>query len=98
MSVAGAWKTTINAPMGLQEGTLAIKPQGEVFTGQMTGELGAVHEISGRVNGETLIWVSHLTQPYPVSLAFHVTVDGDEMTGSVKAGASGASPLRGVRA
>jgi hypothetical protein len=36
--------------------------------------------------------------PIPMTLEFTVTVSGDAMTGSVKAGAFGSSPLTGVRA
>ena len=39
-----------------------------------------------------------MTQPFPITLEFTVTVSGDNMEGSVKAGAFGSSPLKGVRA
>ena len=77
MSADGTWKTTINSPMGVQQGT---------------------QDISGKVDGNTLTWASKLTQPFPIDLEFTVTVEGDSMTGSVKAGAFGSSPLKGERA
>jgi hypothetical protein len=55
-------------------------------------------EVSGKVDGNTLTWASKLTQPFPIDLEFTVSVDGDSMTGSVKAGAFGSSPLKGERA
>ena len=97
MSADGTWKTTINSPMGVQQGTLTIKTDGATFTGQMVAAQGA-QDISGKVDGNTLTWGSKLTQPFPIDLEFTVTVDGDTMTGSVKAGAFGSSPLKGVRA
>ena len=97
MSADGTWKTTINSPMGVQEGTLTIATSGATFTGSLSGAQGA-QEISGKVDGNTLTWGSKLTQPFPIDLEFTVPVTGDTMEGSVKAGAFGSSPLKGVRA
>jgi hypothetical protein len=97
MSADGAWKTTINSPMGVQEGTLDIKTSGDAFTGAMAGRQGS-QEISGKVDGDTLTWSAQITQPFPMTLEFTVKVEGDKMNGSVKAGSFGSSPLTGVRA
>jgi hypothetical protein len=97
MSADGAWKVTINSPMGVQEGTLNIKVSGDTFSGTMEMRQGS-QDISGKADGDTLSWTSQLTQPFPITLETTVTVAGDEMTGSVKAGAFGSSPLKGVRA
>ncbi len=97
MSADGTWKTTINSPMGVQEGTLTVATSGDTFTGKMEGRMGA-QDVSGKVDGDSLSWSTQLTQPFPMTLEFTVSVDGDNMTGSVKAGAFGSSPLTGVRA
>ncbi|MGH7023614.1 MAG: hypothetical protein ACREEB_08500 [Caulobacteraceae bacterium] len=97
MSVDGAWKTTINSPMGVQEGDLDITSSGDSFTGTMKGRMGE-QPISGKVDGDTLTWSAQITSPFPMTLEFTVTVSGDAMSGSVKAGAFGSSPLTGVRA
>ncbi len=97
MSADGDWKTTINSPMGVQEGTLTLKTSGDAFTGQMVGRMGS-QDISGKVDGDTLTWSASITTPFPMTLEFTVTVDGDKMSGSVKAGSFGSSPLTGVRA
>ena len=97
MSADGTWKTTINSPMGVQEGTLTVKTAGDSFTGTMDGRQGS-QEVSGKVDGDTLTWGAKLTQPFPIDLEFTVTVSGDNMEGSVKAGAFGSSPVKGVRA
>ena len=97
MSADGSWKTTINSPMGVQEGTLTIATSGGTFTGKMAGRQGE-QDISGTVSGDTLSWTSQMTQPFPITLEFTVTVTGDAMEGSVKAGSFGSSPLKGVRA
>jgi hypothetical protein len=97
MSADGAWKTSVNSPMGVQEGELEITTSGETFTGIMKGRQGE-QPISGTVDGDTLTWSASITMPIPMTLEFTVTVSGDAMTGSVKAGAFGSSPLTGVRA
>jgi len=97
MSVDGNWKTTINSPMGVQEGSLSIASSGDTFTGKMESRQGA-QDISGKVDGNNLTWTSSITQPFPITLEFNVTVDGDKMSGQVKAGSFGSSPLTGVRA
>ncbi|MBA3810947.1 MAG: hypothetical protein H0X27_04740 [Caulobacteraceae bacterium] len=97
MSVDGAWKTTVNSPMGVQQGTLNITASGDSFTGTMAGAAGS-QDISGKVDGANLSWSAKITSPFPMTLEFTVAVDGDNMTGSVKAGSFGSSPLTGVRA
>jgi hypothetical protein len=97
MSVDGAWKTSVNTPMGVQEGRLDITASGDSFTGTMSGGAGE-QAISGKVDGDTLTWSAQITSPFPMTLEFTVTVDGDAMSGSVKAGAFGSSPLTGARA
>ena len=97
MSVDGNWKTTINSPMGVQEGTLSITSSGDSFTGKMSGRQGE-QDISGKVDGNNLTWSTSITQPFPITLEFNVNVDGDAMSGQVKAGSFGSSPLTGSRA
>lgn len=96
MSVDGAWKTSVNSPMGVQEGELEIASSGDTFTGKMKARTGE-QDISGKVDGDTLTWSASITSPFPMTLEFTVKVDGDNMSGSVKAGAFGSSPLTGVR-
>lgn len=97
MSVDGTWNTTVNSPMGVQKGVLTVKSDGASFSGSMQSPQGT-NDISGKVDGNSLSWSSQLTQPFPITLEFTVTVDGDKMSGNVKAGAFGSSPLTGERA
>jgi hypothetical protein len=97
MSVDGTWKTTVNSPMGVQEGTLEVVANGDAFTGKMSGRTGE-QAVSGKVDGDTLTWTASITSPFPMTLEFTATVSGETMSGSVKAGAFGSSPLSGVRA
>lgn len=97
MSADGTWKTTINSPMGVQQGTLTIKTDGGSFTGQMQSAMGS-QDISGTVDGDKVSFSTNITSPMPLTLTFNLTVSGDSMSGQVQAGAFGSSPLTGVRA
>jgi hypothetical protein len=97
MSAAdGAWKITVNTPMGPQEVTANITTSGDTFTGRTEGRLGS-QDISGTVNGDTLTWSADITNPMPMTLNFEATVSGDTMTGNVKLGAFGNAPMTGQR-
>ena len=96
MSADGAWKITINTPMGAQEVTASIVTSGDTFTGKTSGRMGDA-EVAGKVNGDTLTWSSAITSPMPMTLEFEATVNGDAMTGNVKLGAFGNAALSGVR-
>jgi len=96
MSADGAWKITINTPMGPQEVTATITTSGNTFTGAIKGPMGD-QAVSGAVNGDTLTWSAQISQPMPMTLEFDAKVAGDTMTGSVKLGMFGNAPLSGVR-
>ena len=97
MSADGTWKTTINSPMGAQQGTLTVQTSGDSFTGKMDGAQGS-QDVSGKVDGDTLNFSAAITTPFPMTLEFTCKVEGDNMTGSVKAGSFGSFPITGTRA
>lgn len=96
MSADGAWKITINTPMGAQEVTATIVTSGDTFMGKTEGRMGS-QEVSGKVAGDTLTWSADITSPMPMTLDFEATVTGDSMTGNVRLGSFGNAPLNGVR-
>ena len=96
MSVDGVWKTAVNSPMGVQEGTLTIKSNGTSFTGKLDGRTG-VQDIAGTVSGNKVKFTTSISTPAPLTLTFDVTVTGNTMTGQVDAAGLGVSPLTGVR-
>jgi hypothetical protein len=97
MSLDGNWNVEINTPMGVQKATLTLKTEGGKVTGSSTGQQGTI-QIEGKVDGNTATWPAKITNPFPMDLEFTVTADGDNLTGGVKAGAFGTSPLKGIRA
>ena len=51
----------------------------------------------GKVSGDTLTWKMDMKVPMPMTLDCDAKVDGDSISGNVKAGAFGSMALSGVR-
>lgn len=98
MSADGTWNTTMQTPMGPQQGTLELKTDGNVLTGKLSGSQGEIEIKEGTVDGDSLAWKADITTPMAMTLEFTATVDGDEISGNVKLGAFGNASLTGTRA
>jgi len=99
MSVAGTYDTVVKSPMGDQKGTFTVVPgdDGNTFTGSMAGGMGSMDVKDGTIAGDTLKWKMDMTVPMPMELNCEATVNGDQMTGKVNAGAFGDMPLTGEK-
>ncbi len=99
MSVAGTYDCVTKSPMGDQKGTFTVVPgdDGNTFTGSMAGGMGSMDVEDGKIDGDKLTWKMNMTVPMPMTLDCEATVDGDQLTGNVNAGAFGAMPLTGQR-
>ncbi|NNC52067.1 MAG: hypothetical protein HKO08_03385 [Erythrobacter sp.] len=99
MSVAGTYDTVVKSPMGDQKGTFTVVPgdDGNTFTGSMAGGMGSMDVKDGKIDGNELIWAMDMTVPMPMTLNCKATVDGDQLTGTVNAGAFGDMALTGER-
>ena len=99
MSVAGTYDTVVKSPMGDQKGTFTVVPgdDGNTFTGSMAGGMGSMDVKDGKINGNELTWAMDMTVSMPMTLNCKATVDGDQMTGTVNAGAFGDMALTGER-
>lgn len=95
--VTGSWETVVSSPMGEQKSTMNIVQDGDSFTGASTGANGSSEVQDGKIEGDRLTWKMDITIPMPMTLEGDATVDGDTMTGHVKAGAFGNMPLTGKR-
>ncbi len=98
MSADGTWNTTINTPMGAQNGTLTLSTEGGNLTGKMASPQGEMDIQDGAIDGDTLSWKADITSPMPMTLEFSASVDGDEISGTVKLGAFGDASFSGTRA
>lgn len=98
MSFAGTWNTTMNTPMGAQNGTLTLTDDGGTLTGKMSGPQGEIEIKDGSANGNDASWKADISSPMAMTLEFSATADGDTMSGSVKLGAFGNATFEGTRA
>lgn len=98
MSADGTWNTTMNTPMGPQQGTMTLSTDGGALTGNISTPQGDVQLEDATVDGNALTWKASITAPMPMTLEFSATVDGDAISGSVKLGAFGNADFSGTRA
>jgi hypothetical protein len=97
MAVDGKWEIVINSPLGAQKAQLDIATDGSSLTGTQTAQQGSGPLENGKVDGNTVSWSAKITNPLPLTLDFAGTVDGDKLSGSVKAGSFGSFPFTGSR-
>ena len=97
MAVDGKWDIVINSPLGAQKASLEFKTDGAVLTGTQQAAQGSGPLENGKVDGNTLTWSAKITNPMPLTLDFTGTIEGDKLSGSVKAGAFGSFPFSGNR-
>lgn len=97
MSVAGTYDVVTKTPMGDQNGVFTVNVDGAAFTGNINGAMGSMDVQNGRVDGNRLTWTMDMKVPMPMTLECEASVDGDSLTGSVKAGPFGSMALTGTR-
>lgn len=97
MAVDGKWEITINSPMGAVKATLVLATDGSTLTGSQQAAQGSGPLENGKVDGNNLTWSAKISSPMPMTLDFAGAVDGDKLSGSVKAGAFGSFPFTGNR-
>lgn len=98
MALDGTYDCVTKTPMGDQKSKFTITVAGDSFTGTNAGALGMMDVIDGKVAGNRITWKMNMTVPMPMTLDCDATVDGDTLTGNVKAGAFGSMPMTGTRA
>jgi hypothetical protein len=98
MSADGTWNTTMNTPMGAQNGTMTLTTDGNTLSGKLSGPQGEIDLEDGTVDGDNLTWKASITSPMAMTLEFSATLNGDEMSGDVKLGAFGNATFTGTRA
>ena len=98
MSIEGTWNIEISSPMGAQKATAVFKVEGAKLTGTQSAAQGSAPIEGGKVEGDRATWTSAVKMPMPMSLEFDVTTSGNTLSGTVKAGAFGKFPVKGMRA
>ncbi len=97
MSVAGSWNITIVTPIGKQSAVLELTESDGVIAGIAKGGAESTPLIDPVLDGDRLTWAQSITKPMRLNLTFDVTVDGDTLTGTSKAGRLPTSKVTGRR-
>jgi len=98
MNIDGQWKLTANSPMGLKTDVLELTTVDGQLTGtQISDGLGTHRDLLIKVEGDTISWSVPITKPMKLTLQFKLRVEGDNMSGTVKAGMFGSAQVTGVR-
>jgi hypothetical protein len=95
MAAAGKYEIVVQSPMGPQPSTLEINADG---SGTQSAQGRSQPIADGKIDGNTVTWKNSITTPFPMTLEFAGTVDGDAISGNVKAGSFGSFPFSGKRA
>ena len=98
MSIAGTYECITKTPMGDQKSVFTIEDNGDgTFTGNNAGQMGSMQVEDGKVDGNKLTWTMNMKVPMPMTLECEATIDGDALTGTIKAGAFGSMAMTGTR-
>jgi len=88
--VAGTWTMTVNGPQGAMTSTLTMTQTGDALDGQIISQFGNAAISDGRVSGRNVSWIaSFQIGGERTTVNFEAEVDGNRMTGRVRAGESG---------
>ena len=95
--VEGSYECVTKSPMGDQKSVFTVQTNGDTFSGQNVGGMGSLDVENGKVDGNKLTWTMAMKVPMPMTLECEATVDGDTLTGNIKAGAFGSMAMTGTR-
>ncbi|MBK1783735.1 hypothetical protein [Prauserella cavernicola] len=97
MSVEGLWDLSLSTPIGTLSAVLELRREHGVLTGtaRCAGEEVALRDVA--LDGDRLTWTQSISRPLRLNLAFAVTVHGDTLSGTSKAGRLPASKVTGTR-
>lgn len=95
--VDGSYDCVTKSPMGDQKSVFTVNSDGSSFTGVNAGAMGSLDVENGKVDGNKLSWTMNMKVPMPMTLEAEATIDGDTLTGTIKAGAFGSMAMTGTR-
>ena len=92
-----AYDCITKTPMGDQSSVFTVVSNGEGFHGTNAGPLGSLDVKDGKVDGNRLTWKMEMVIPMPMTRDCEAVIEGDTLTGTIKAGAFGAMAMKGTR-
>ncbi|MET1072833.1 MAG: hypothetical protein ABWY11_09340 [Umezawaea sp.] len=98
-SAEGDWELVVDTPIGKQHALLVLSAEDGVPSGVVRDRRhgGEVVLTDLLVDSDRVTWAQAITRPMRLNLVFDVTVDGDSMTGTSKAGRLPTSRVTGRR-
>src|SRR3546814_10407278 len=66
--VDGSYDCVTKSPMGDQKSVFTVSSDGDSFTGQNAGAMGALDVENGKVDGNKLSWTMNMKVPMPMTL------------------------------
>ena len=98
MNADGTWQLSIDSPVGKQNVSVFLITDGDQLGGSVVNLSNNISSdiFDGQVDGSTLRWKVKMQQ-LKLTLAFATTMQGDAMTGKVKAGIFGYFSVVGNR-
>ncbi len=97
MSLTGNWNIKISTPIGTQSVVLELTESDGVVEGIAKGDAETTPLIDPVLDGNRLTWKQSITRPIRLNLTFDVTIAGDTLTGTSKAGMLPTSKVTGAR-
>jgi hypothetical protein len=97
MSITGNWNITIATPLGTQFVVLELTETAGIVAGIARGKAESTPLIDPVLDGDRLSWRQSITKPMRLNLTFDVTISGDTLNGTSKAGMLPASKVSGTR-
>ena len=97
MSLTGTWNIRISTPIGTQSAVLELTENDGVVAGVAKNGTETLPLINPVLQGTRLTWQLSITRPLRLNLIFDVTIDGDTLTGTSKAGILPPSRVIGTR-
>jgi len=94
----GSWNADLTTPIGKIVAVFNFVETDGVLGGTASTDAETVDILEAAADGNHLTWIQHVTTPMKLTLKFDVTVDGDVMTGSYKAGLLPTSTIHATRA
>ncbi len=97
MSITGTWNVKISTPIGMQAVVLELTEIGGIVEGVAKGSGENIPLIDPILDGNRLTWKQSITKTMRLNLIFDVTIDGNTLIGTSKAGKLPTSKVSGTR-
>ncbi len=93
MSVLGTWNLIVKGPTGPMASVLTLEEVDGVLGGTQSGQGNTSQLTAAKLDGGSISWINRVNKPMQMKLEFSGTVEGNVMTGKVKAGFMGSYPF-----